>query len=249
MSVASMLDREVYVYAEVDRLIGLHGGTARRWINGYERAGKSYEPILRIVPRDTPWVTWGEFVEARMLAEFRDREKVRTSRLRAAVDSLRRMYGINYPLAHLRPYLDVHERDVTISGSDVGLPDEQIIVRTGQRLLGDARWLADVAALDHDEEGEQVFTQLPADREFPDIVINPARLSGQPTFVGSRISPSDDRRNGQRRYATRRYRRRLRAEPAAGTASHRLHQEVPPRSGVGAGDGPGEHHRRHVHRR
>jgi hypothetical protein len=32
-------------------------------------------------------VTWGEFVEARMLAEFRDRDKVPTSRLRAAVDS------------------------------------------------------------------------------------------------------------------------------------------------------------------
>jgi uncharacterized protein (DUF433 family) len=189
MAVASMLDREVYVYAEVDRLIGLHGGTARRWINGYERGGTSYEPILRVVPRDTPWVTWGEFVESRMLAEFRDREKVRTSRLRAAVDSLRRMHGIDYPLAHLRPHLDVHERDVTISGPDVGLPDEEITVRTGQRLLGDARWLADVAALDHDDEGEQVFTQLPADREFPDIVINPARLSGQPTFVGSRISP------------------------------------------------------------
>ena len=93
MSVTSMLDREVYVYSEVDRLIGLHGGTARRWINGYERAGTAYEPILRIVPRDTAWVTWGEFVEARMLAEFRDRDKVRTSRLRAAVDSLRRTYG------------------------------------------------------------------------------------------------------------------------------------------------------------
>jgi uncharacterized protein (DUF433 family) len=188
-----MLDREVYIYAEVDRLIGLHGGTARRWINGYERGGKVYEPILRVVPCDTSWVTWGEFVEVRMLAEFRDREKVRTSRLRAAVDLLRRMYGIAYPLAHLRPYLDVHERDVTISGDDVGPSDEEIdeaiVVRTGQHLLSDARWLADVAVFDHDDDGEQVFTQLPADREFPGIVINPARLSGQPTFIGSRVSP------------------------------------------------------------
>lgn len=37
MSVTSMLDREVYVYAEVDKLIGLPAGTAKRWINGYER--------------------------------------------------------------------------------------------------------------------------------------------------------------------------------------------------------------------
>jgi hypothetical protein len=32
-------------------------------------------------------VTWGEFVEARMLAEFRDSDKVPNTRLRAAVDS------------------------------------------------------------------------------------------------------------------------------------------------------------------
>lgn len=37
MPVTSMLDREVYLYAEVDKLIGLAAGTARRWINGYKR--------------------------------------------------------------------------------------------------------------------------------------------------------------------------------------------------------------------
>lgn len=189
MAVTSMLDREVYVYAEVDRLVGLRGGTARRWLNGYERSGTTYEPILRVTPNETPWVTWGEFVEVRMLAEFRDRDKVRTSRLRAAVDSLRRTYTYRYPLAYLQPYLDVHDRDLTISGEDLGLPDEEIIVRTGQRLLGDAKWLADVAILDHDDDGKQLFVQLPADKDFADIVINPARLSGQPTFAGSRVSP------------------------------------------------------------
>ncbi|CMP12962.1 Uncharacterised protein [Mycobacterium tuberculosis] len=50
MSVTSMLDREVYVYAEVDKLIGLPAGTAKRWINGYERGGKDHPPILRVTP-------------------------------------------------------------------------------------------------------------------------------------------------------------------------------------------------------
>lgn len=190
MSVTSMLDREVYVYAEVDRLIGLHGGTARRWINGYKSGGTTYEPILRVEPHDTPWVTWGEFVEVRMLAEFRDRKKVRTSRLREAVSSLRRLYQTDYPLAHLMPYLDVQGRDITMTGEEVGLPDEEVVVvRTWQRLLGDAKWLADVAVLHNDDAGHAVFSQLPADKDFPDIVINPGRLSGQPTFNGSRVSP------------------------------------------------------------
>lgn len=189
MAVTSMLDREVYVYAEVDRLIGLHGGTAKRWINGYERAGTVYDPILRVAPRDTAWVTWGEFVEARMLAEFRDLKKVRTSRLRAAIEELRRMFDLKYPLAHLRPYLSVYDRDLTIAGGKVGLKDEELVIRTGQQMLGDGQWLAKHSILESDENGEAIIVEIPADRDFPDIVINPMRYSGQPTFVGRRVSP------------------------------------------------------------
>jgi uncharacterized protein (DUF433 family) len=70
-----------------------------------------------------------------------------------------------------------------------GCPTKRSCVRTGQRLLGDGKWLADVAILDHDDDGQQLFAQLPADKDFTDIVINPARVSGQPTFVGTRVSP------------------------------------------------------------
>lgn len=184
-----MLDREVYVYTEVDRLIGLRSGTARRWINGYERAGKLYDPILRVTPHETPWVTWGEFVETRMLAEYRDLKKVPIPRLRAAIDELRRQFDIPYPLAYLRPYLSVHERDLTLTGDEVGLSDREVVVRTGQQLLGDARWLANQSALDRDENGEAIIAEIPADRNFPEIVINPLRYSGQPTFRGRRVSP------------------------------------------------------------
>ncbi len=50
MSVTSVLDREVYLYAEVDRLVGMTSGTARRWINGY-RGGRTltlYPPICEL---------------------------------------------------------------------------------------------------------------------------------------------------------------------------------------------------------
>ncbi|ORA77208.1 DUF433 domain-containing protein [Mycobacterium malmoense] len=186
MVVTSMLDREVYVYAEVDRLIGLHGGTARRWINGYERAGKAYDPILRVKPRDTPWVTWGEFVETRILAEFRDVKNVPIPRLRAAIDELRRQFDTQYPLALMRPYLSVHDRDLTIKDEE---SEHEVVIRTGQQLLGDGRWLANLATLGMDENGEAIIAEIPADRDFPDIVINPMRYSGQPTFVGRRVSP------------------------------------------------------------
>lgn len=38
---SSLLDRAIYSYADVDRLVGLHAGTARRWLEGYERLARS----------------------------------------------------------------------------------------------------------------------------------------------------------------------------------------------------------------
>jgi uncharacterized protein (DUF433 family) len=227
MSVTSMLDREVYNYAEVDRLIGLRGGTARRWINGYERSGREHDPILRLAPRNTEWVTWGEFVETRILAEYRDKD-VPTRRLRAAVDSLRQIYRVDYPLAHLRPYLASMDRDLTIptnvvvesgvapdkflaprgeehEADDLHARNEEqktdfraalsverearMVVRTQQMLLSEpSRSVIENAALAEDETGEKVVAELALDLEFPEIVTSPGRLSGQPTFMGRRVS-------------------------------------------------------------
>lgn len=69
----SILDRAIYSYADVDRLVGLHSGTARRWLEGYERLGRFYDPVLRSEPTGSDAVTWGEMVEARLLTEFRGR--------------------------------------------------------------------------------------------------------------------------------------------------------------------------------
>ena len=47
---SSLLDRAIYSYADVDRLVGLHAGTARRWLEGYQRLGRFYDPVLRPEP-------------------------------------------------------------------------------------------------------------------------------------------------------------------------------------------------------
>lgn len=64
---------QIYHYAETDRLLRLTPGTARRWIDGYELAGRQYPPVIRHELTGSAWVTWGEFVEARLLSEFRNR--------------------------------------------------------------------------------------------------------------------------------------------------------------------------------
>lgn len=44
---AHVLERRVYGMAQVDRLLALKSGTARHWIDGYTRAGKTYDPVIR----------------------------------------------------------------------------------------------------------------------------------------------------------------------------------------------------------
>lgn len=67
----------VYSYREVDRLLGLNPDTAKRWINGYRRNGREYDPIVREESTDAKSVTWGEFIETRLLSEYRDVNEIK----------------------------------------------------------------------------------------------------------------------------------------------------------------------------
>ena len=70
---ADLMERPVYGLSQVDQLLALSPGTARRWIDGYVRQGRTYAPVIRPEATGAEIVTWGEFVEARLLAEYRDR--------------------------------------------------------------------------------------------------------------------------------------------------------------------------------
>jgi hypothetical protein len=59
----SILDRPVYGVAEAAGLLGLRADRARAWLDGYERRGFRYSPVIRVEPTGEDIVTWGEFVE------------------------------------------------------------------------------------------------------------------------------------------------------------------------------------------
>lgn len=187
VSVTSLLDRQIYLYSEVDHLVGLRSGTARRWINGYTRSGRDYAPILREQPQTTEWVTWGEFVETRILAEYRDQKSVPTAQLRAAVFTLREQFGLEYPLATMRPYLVAGSDGLEMDRQAVDGVDGRLVVHTGQLILSDGLPVMERAVLAETESGDQIAEQL-TDGEFPGIVMHPGRFGGQPTFLGRRVS-------------------------------------------------------------
>ncbi len=105
--VTDLLERPVYAMAQVDGILGLPSGTARRWIDGYRRSGRAYPPVVREDSTDEDTVTWGEFVETRLLAEYRD-AGVPMIHMRPAIEVLRAELNTTYPLASARTWLGVH---------------------------------------------------------------------------------------------------------------------------------------------
>src|SRR5882724_9715628 len=101
----TVLDREMYTEAAAARLLGLAQSTLNYWLEGGVRRGKQYRPVIRIEPRgERAAVTWGEFLEAALLREYR-RRSVPMLELRSFIDKVRRDFGVPYPLAHHRPYV------------------------------------------------------------------------------------------------------------------------------------------------
>lgn len=183
-----LLDRPVYTYTQVDRLLGLSGGTAKRWLNGYRRGKVSYPPILREEPTEARWVTWGEFVETRLFAGYRFVDNVPAQRMRRVVDVLRREFDLRYPLAHAAPYLQPEGRRMLWQAQNLAeLPDEFAVeVDTGQFAL--APWVAEFAdSTTFDESASGAAVSLMPDVEFPAIQLNPVLRGGEPIIDGRHV--------------------------------------------------------------
>lgn len=103
--VTSVLDREMYTEAEAARLLGIAQSTLHYWLEGGERRGKTYRPIIRELPQGVRAITWAEFVEAGLLREYRRIHRVPMVELRKFVDELREEFGVPYPLADRRPFV------------------------------------------------------------------------------------------------------------------------------------------------
>jgi len=195
MKVTSLLDRAIYSYADVDRLIGLTPGTGRRWLEGYQRAGEFYQPVLRTEPTGGDAVTWGEMVEARWLNGFRG-QRVSLQRLRPAVVRLREEFG-QYPLAHARPLLDVEGRELVRRVQDEVSLDRQlqfVVIRNDQLML-DLRAQRFRDAVTY--EAGVAVTLCPAERT-PQVRMDPRRSFGQPSVRGVRTDVlAEDYRAGE----------------------------------------------------
>jgi len=151
----SVLEREMYTEAAAARLLGLAQNTLNYWLEGGERRGKVYRPVIRVEPRgDRAAVTWGEFLEAGLLREYR-RRNVPMLELRDFIDKVRDRYGVPYPLADRRPYVSGRELLVKLQ-NDSGLAadfclialvrDQPVLTSVADSFVQRVTWDGDLAA-------------------------------------------------------------------------------------------------------
>jgi hypothetical protein len=113
------------------------GGGDQRQVYGFamvdDRGGRHYEPVIRPETTGSEIATWGEIVESRLLAEYRN-AGVPIINLRPVVNRLRRMLETPYPLASARLWLTPEGKDI-VAEAQAGLPGGLWLVRTGEDLL------------------------------------------------------------------------------------------------------------------
>jgi len=97
-------------------------------LEGAVVSGRTYDPVLRESPTGTDSLTWGEFVEAGFLNEYR--ASLSLQRMRLEIAGLRATYDTPYPLALKQPLVDISNRVLTLPEGD-GYADS---------LSGQTRW-------------------------------------------------------------------------------------------------------------
>jgi uncharacterized protein (DUF433 family) len=102
LNTGSVLDEVVYQVNEAARFLRLPDKTLRRWLDGDWRHGEFTEPLIRPTATGSTDLTWGEFVEAGFLTQYRVR-KLPIERLRPLLQELREELDTRYPLAEGRP--------------------------------------------------------------------------------------------------------------------------------------------------
>jgi uncharacterized protein (DUF433 family) len=129
--VVTVLDREMYTEVEAARLLQVPQSTLHYWLEGGERRGRTYRPIIRMGPTRRRIVTWAEFLEAGWLRAYR-KQHVSMAELRLFIDHLRKVFEVPYPLADRRPLVSGQQL-VYEAQKATGLDGEYWLVAEGAR--------------------------------------------------------------------------------------------------------------------
>jgi uncharacterized protein (DUF433 family) len=183
-----VLSTPVMTAREAARQLGLPPTTLIHWLEGGERRGQRYEPVLRPAPLGHQDMTWGEIVESQYLRAYRSH--VSLQRLRPFIREMREAFGVPYPLAHYRPYLDENRSLVVDLQEKADVPDSLLLVMSGrhrgQYLLNPLVQSEFLHRVEFAETGDRAAQRLRPNGKASPVVIDPEFSSGAATVQGIR---------------------------------------------------------------
>lgn len=179
----SILERDMYTEPAAARLLRVPPSTLHYWLEGGVYRRKRYAPVIRVEPRGERLVTWGEFVEAALLAQYR--RHVPLQELRATIERLREDTGAPYPLADQELYIGSGRKLLQKAQEHADLKSDFSLVAlaSGQLLLtpAPAAFFGRVVW----EEGLAGGWRPHEERKSP-VVIDPMQRFGLPSISGIR---------------------------------------------------------------
>jgi uncharacterized protein (DUF433 family) len=118
---------------EASRYLRVPVSTLWWWLDGGERNGRHYEPVIRESATGSDVMTWGEFVEAWYVRQYRREHHVDLSDLRQLINGLREELGLRYPLAYEKPYVGPGRQLVKRVQDEIDLPQDLWMVVAGRK--------------------------------------------------------------------------------------------------------------------
>jgi len=179
------IDRPLYSIGEAARLLQLPSPTLRRWLEGAKVRGTYYKPVIREEPTGSDGVTWAEFIEAGLLGRYRDRD-VPLIKMRPFIEATRAEFGVPYPLAHFKPWIEGRELVYWLQERTQLDPDLYLVhpAKGGQ-----LQWAHPVAEflerVEFEPDSEYIARLYPLGKNEP-VVIDPNVSFGIPQVRGIR---------------------------------------------------------------
>jgi uncharacterized protein (DUF433 family) len=182
-----VLSREFYTITRAATLLRVPPRTLEWWLEGGVRGDHEYPPVLRAEPTGSKMLTWGEFVEASYLREYRREHNVPLPHLRRFIDLLRERQGVPYPLAHSKPFVGEGRQLVLALQDEVKLPTSLLlfVMISGQIVLlppADAF----LSKVEFSQDAMQWAERLHPNGKRSPVVFDPAYSFGEPTVHGIR---------------------------------------------------------------
>lgn len=178
----SLLTRPTYSLSEAARLLRIAPSKLRWWLEGAVRGEKRYPPVLRNEPTGSSQVSWGEFIEAAYLREYR--AHLPLQRLRPLREALSREFDTRFPFAISRPLVAGRElvSDMQVS---LGIPEELwMVVGSGQLMLSEVAQTF-CSRVEFDPATDEAMRYIVMEALEP-VYVNPRLSFGIPTVRGVR---------------------------------------------------------------